>query len=191
MIKAIDVCKSYTDVVLNHFSYEFKANKRIVIQGKSGSGKTTLLRILAGLESCDSGLIEKKEQLKLSYVFQQDALFDHLTAYQNIEMGINQKQSTEKRIQSISKDVSCQDFLYQKTSTLSGGQRQRVALARALVQLPDVILMDEPLSHLDKELKKKMIESIIFNQKKYKFTLIYVTHDEWEAQKIGEEFIFL
>ncbi|MGM9948408.1 ATP-binding cassette domain-containing protein [Floccifex sp.] len=191
MIKAIDVCKSYTDVVLNHFSYEFKDNKRIVIQGKSGSGKTTLLRILAGLESMDSGSIEKKEHLKLSYVFQQDALFDHLTAYQNIAMGVNQKQGMEKQILSVSKDVSCDDFLYQKTSTLSGGQRQRVALARALVKRPEVVLMDEPLSHLDKELKKKMIESIIFNQKKYQFTLIYVTHDEWEAQEIGEEFIFI
>lgn len=195
MIKMNHISKKYGDNILfKDLTFEFKKNCRIVIQGNSGSGKTTLLKILCGLESIDQGTIDKNEKCKLSYVFQEDCLFDHLTAFQNIVFGINERISKEdlnERVRNISIDTCCDAFINQKTSTLSGGQRQRVSLARALIQLPDVILMDEPLSHLDKDLKRKMMDSILFLQEKYKFTLIYVTHDDWEAKRVGQEFIQL
>ena len=195
MIRISNITKSFGDNFLfKNLSFEFNENSRIVIQGKSGSGKTTLLKILCGLESADHGTVEKDEKCKLSYVFQQDCLFDHLTAFQNIVFGISETISKEElwnRVKRISIDTCCQEFLNQKTSTLSGGQRQRVSLASALIQFPDVVLMDEPLSHLDKELKRKMMDSILFLQEKYKFTLIYVTHDDWEAKQLGQQFIQL
>ena len=147
MIRISNITKSFGDNLLfKNLSFEFNENSRIVIQGKSGSGKTTLLKILCGLESADHGTVEKDEKCKLSYVFQQDCLFDHLTALQNIVFGISETISKEElwnRVKRISIDTCCQEFLNQKTSTLSGGQRQRVSLARALIQFPDVVLMDD------------------------------------------------
>ncbi|MDD7280549.1 ATP-binding cassette domain-containing protein [Floccifex sp.] len=194
MIKLINVSKKYGDkIIFDHLNYEFIDHKRYVVEGNSGIGKTTLLKVIAGLESIDDGCIEKN-QCRLSYVFQQDYLFDHLSAYDNILIGINEKisdEELEKRMNELCEDVCCTDFLHQRAKTLSGGQRQRIALVRALIQLPDVILMDEPLSHLDTNLKKKMMDVIIFLQEKYQFTLIYVTHDPQEAEKIGQEFLYL
>ena len=194
MIKLVNVSKQYGDtIVLKDVNLEFNDNVRYVIQGQSGIGKTTLLRLLSKIEDCSSGRIEMDEDTKISYVFQEDKLFPHLSAYKNICFGIPtnsiSKDELDQRIKTLSSILKIDSFLSQKASTLSGGQRQRVAIGRALIQNPNVLLMDEALNNLDLELKKEIIETIISLQDIYKFTLIYVTHDEWEAKQLGQEFI--
>lgn len=189
--------------ILYDFSLEIDRGERIVILGPSGCGKTTVLRLLAGFIAPDSGdiridgvsvaangaIIKGPEERNLGMVFQDLALWPHLTVRGNLEFGLKAKGiAREKRdqlIEEILRLVQLYEYLHAKPGELSGGQQQRVALARALVLHPKALLMDEPLSSLDIELNRLLRREIIRLRNAIGFTLVYVTHDRDEALEIG------
>jgi len=202
------VTKSYKQLkVLHNFSLEIEAKERIVIFGPSGCGKSTLLRLIAGFEAPDDGTIFLEEQLaakdgtiikepqerNLGMVFQDLALWPHLSVKENIAFGLKAKgvakAQREARIKSILTLVDLNGYERRKPSQLSGGQQQRVALARALVLEPKILLMDEPLSSLDSTLNVRLRQEIVILQQRLGFTLIYVTHNEEEASEIATRLI--
>lgn len=185
--------------VLNNVSLEIAQGERIVILGPSGCGKTTILRLIAGfiapdtgsisidgeLVSKDSSIIKPPEQRNLGMVFQDLALWPHLSVKGNIDFGLKakglSKVERKHRIHESLDLVGMADYADRKPSELSGGQQQRVALARALVLEPKVLLMDEPLSSLDMELNVRLRKEILRLHEKLGFTLLYVTHNRDEA----------
>ncbi|NIA21595.1 MAG: ATP-binding cassette domain-containing protein [Anaerolineaceae bacterium] len=188
---------------LGNVSLEIAEGERIVILGPSGCGKTTILRLIAGFIAPDTGsisiggelvskngrIIKPPEQRNLGMVFQDLALWPHLSVKGNIEFGLKakgvQKSEREERIRTILNLVGMADYADRKPAELSGGQQQRVALARALVLEPNVLLMDEPLSSLDLELNVRLRKEILRLQKTLGVTLLYVTHDHDEAFDIA------
>jgi ABC-type sugar transport system ATPase subunit len=171
---------------LDTTSLKIEAREKLVLFGSSGCGKTTLLKLLAGLLKPSQGKVIS--DAKASMVFQKDLLFDHLSAYENIAFGLEgyaKKKEQDEKIERMAKLCCCQDFLHQKTSTLSGGQRQRIALARALVSNPDVLLMDEPFSHLDEQLKYQMVRLVQGLYDELAFSLVYVSHDRNEVESMN------
>jgi len=198
------VSKSYNGVkVLDKFSLEIKERERIVLLGASGCGKTTILRLIAGflvpdmgsisiageLVAQDGRIFKQPEERNLGMVFQDLALWPHLSVKGNVEFGLKArglpKGEREKRIKETLDLVSLENFINKKPGELSGGQQQRVALARVLVLEPAVILMDEPLSSLDAELNVRLRKEIIQLQEKLGYSLLYVTHNEPEAMEIA------
>ncbi len=164
------------------------------ILGPSGSGKTTLLRLIGGFESLDAGTITyastridhlPPHQRHFNTVFQRYALFPHLNVYRNIAFGLEVKHidraERHGRILEALDLVQMRDYKDRSISTLSGGQQQRVALARALVNKPQVLLLDEPLSALDLKLRQQMKMELLSLQRKLKQTFIFITHDQEEA----------
>jgi ABC-type Fe3+/spermidine/putrescine transport system ATPase subunit len=194
---------------LDNVSLEIDEEERIVILGPSGCGKTTILRLLAGFIAPDRGsisiagelvsknsrIITPPEQRNLGMVFQDLALWPHLSVKGNIEFGLKAKgiAKTERveRTRNILNLVGMADYEDRKPAELSGGQQQRVALARALVLEPDVLLMDEPLSSLDLELNVRLRKEILRLQEKLGFTLLYVTHDREEAFNIASRVVIM
>jgi ABC-type Fe3+/spermidine/putrescine transport system ATPase subunit len=180
-----------------------------VILGSSGSGKTTLLRLIAGFNSPASGeiridgnivsqegkLIVPPDKREVAMVFQDLALWPHMNVYENIAFGLKirkiPKNIREEKVREMLSLVSLAGYEKRRIEELSGGQQQRIALARALILSPKVLLMDEPLSSLDKTLNKKLRKEIIRLQEKFGFALVYVTHNEEEAEEIGTRIITL
>jgi multiple sugar transport system ATP-binding protein len=171
----------------------------LVLLGASGCGKSTLLRIIAGLEVADSGTVhiggERVDQLqakdrRLSMVFQNYAVFPHLTVFENIAFGLRMQKRPEAevktRVQRVAELVHLESMLTRYSAQLSGGQRQRVALARALVVEPRVILMDEPLSNLDALLRLEMRAELKTILAQSRTTTVYVTHDQVEAMSLAD-----
>ena len=206
----MSVGKSYNGKeVLIDFSLAVEKGERIVILGPSGCGKTTVLRLLAGFIAPTSGAIsitgeivakdgrnfKEPENRGLGMVFQDLALWPHMTAKENIEFGLKAKKIPDKerqeRIRNILGLLQIEDKVNTKPSLLSGGQKQRVALARSLVLLPKILLMDEPLSSLDFELSFKLRAEILNLQKNFGFTLLYVTHDLEEAFSIATKIVLM
>jgi len=198
------VSKYYGDrLAVKDFSLEIAEKQRIVILGPSGCGKTTVLRLLAGFIVPDMGSItigegivaadgqnfREPEERNLGMVFQDLALWPHLTVKGNLEFGLKAKrvpkEEREKRICEILRLVQMEAYMNAKPAELSGGQRQRIALARALVLHPKILLMDEPLSSLDFELNLQLRKEIIRLQEEIGFTLVYVTHNLEEAFDIA------
>lgn len=165
-----NITKKYgSDLVLNGFSAEIRDGITL-ITGNSGVGKTTLMRILAGLEKPDSG--EIKEGGKVSFLFQEDRLFSHLTAKQNVELVCNDGEKAEDLLISL----SLGDALEKYPDEMSGGMKRRVAIARALSFESDVYIFDEPLKGLDTELKKDVARLMI--EKTRGKPVIIVTHEK-------------
>jgi multiple sugar transport system ATP-binding protein len=171
----------------------------IVLLGPSGCGKTTLLRCLAGLEHVDAGriLIGERDvtelppgRRRIAMVFQNYAVFPHMTLYDNIAFGLKmQKESKatiKERVDSVAELVHIEDLLERYPAQISGGQRQRVALARAIATKADVLLMDEPLSNLDALLRMEMRAELKALLRQVGTTTIYVTHDQVEALSMGD-----
>ncbi len=171
----------------------------LVLLGASGCGKSTLLRIIAGLESADTGTVhvgtERIDHLqakdrKLSMVFQNYAVFPHLTVFENIAFGLRMQKrpdaEVQQKVQRVAELVHLEALLQRYSGQLSGGQRQRVALARALAVEPRVILMDEPLSNLDALLRLEMRAELKTILAQSKTTTIYVTHDQVEAMSLAD-----
>ncbi len=202
------VSKQYGgEKVLDNVSLKIDKGQRIVILGPSGCGKTTILRLLAGFIAPDTGsisigaelvsksgeIIKPPEQRNLGMVFQDLALWPHLSVKGNIEFGLKAKgvgkSERRMRIEKILNLVDMADYAKRKPSELSGGQQQRIALARALVLEPDLLLMDEPLSSLDSDLNIRLRREIVRLQEKLKFGLLYVTHDKDEAFDIATHVI--
>jgi spermidine/putrescine transport system ATP-binding protein len=188
------------ELILDRLNLEIPAGQFFALLGPSGCGKTTLLRLLAGLESVDSGKIylgnneithQPIFQRGVNTVFQQYALFPHLTVFENVAYSLRVKKTKEDLIREKVHDVLKMVRLFGHESkypkNLSGGQQQRVALARAIVNQPDVLLLDEPLAALDLKLKEEMLIELIELQDKLKTTFVYVTHDQFEALTVADK----
>ncbi|WZL73349.1 ABC transporter ATP-binding protein [Clostridiaceae bacterium 35-E11] len=162
--------------------------------GASGCGKTTLLKIIAGLYAVDEGRVSigdcditkiSAEKRGLGMVFQEALLFPHMTIEQNVAFGLKiqkmDKQLRKKKVKEILEVVGLKGFESRYPSELSGGQQQRVAIARAIVCTPKILLMDEPFSALDPTLREEMRILVSDIHKKYRITIVFVTHDREEA----------
>ncbi|WP_457943564.1 sn-glycerol-3-phosphate import ATP-binding protein UgpC [Vreelandella alkaliphila] len=176
----------------------------VVLVGPSGCGKSTLLRMVAGLETITEGtlkigdrVVNKLEPAErdIAMVFQNYALYPHMTVYNNLAYGLKnrgfKKDDIDKRVRLAAKMLEIEDFLERKPRKLSGGQRQRVAMGRALVREPSAFLFDEPLSNLDAKLRVQMRVEIKQLQRRLKTTSLYVTHDQLEAMTLGDRLVVL
>jgi ABC-type sugar transport system ATPase subunit len=171
----------------------------MVLVGPSGSGKTTALRMLAGLEAVDSGAIEidgravndvAPRERDVAMVFQDYALYPQMTVRDNMAFGLRRRrlprEEIERRVTETCRILGLGDLVDRRPRELSGGQQQRVALGRALVREPSVLLMDEPLSNLDTQLRVQARAEIRRLQQEVGTTTIYVTHDQLEALSLGD-----
>ncbi|MGL5377067.1 MAG: ABC transporter ATP-binding protein, partial [Cetobacterium sp.] len=199
MIEIKKVSKCYSDFSLKNIDMSIKDDEFISVLGQSGSGKSTLLNLIAGLDGNYSGTIiinEKTPQKmikdgEVSMVFQEDLLLPHLNVYENIAFGLKLKKIDKKEIMERVKSSIIDMGLLGKEkkfpNELSGGERQRVSIARAIVTNPKILLMDEPFSALDFNLRDKMQKLIKKLHKKLKITTIFVTHDREEAFYLSDK----
>jgi putative spermidine/putrescine transport system ATP-binding protein len=200
-----DVClrairKTYGDVVaVDSIDLEIDRGEFFTMLGPSGSGKTTTLRIIAGFERPDSGRVELNGvdvtrrppyDRDVNTVFQDYALFPHMSVADNVEYGLRVKgvkrQERRRRAQEVLALVRLEGFGERRPVQLSGGQRQRVALARAIVNHPEVLLLDEPLGALDLKLRQEMQTELKRIQQQVGITFVYVTHDQEEALTMSD-----
>lgn len=207
ILKCEKICKSFGDLeVLCGVDLELKKGEIVTLLGDSGCGKSTLLRLIAGLESANEGIIsidgkvvqDKKtfippQRRKIAFVFQDYALFPHLTVRQNISFGLKDfsKKEQEERIEEVSKMVNISELLKRYPHELSGGQQQRVAIARALATKPEILLLDEPFSNLDTNLKIEVSLELRRLIKELGIGAILVTHNRQEALSISDQIALL
>ncbi len=191
-------------VAVNDVSFEVKDKEFIVLVGPSGCGKSTTLRMIAGLEEVSKGEIQidgrvvndvPPKDRDIAMVFQNYALYPHMTVYDNMAFGLKlrkySKQEIKQRVMEAAEILGIKEFLDRKPKALSGGQRQRVAVGRAIVRKPKVFLFDEPLSNLDAKLRVQMRTEIIKLHDRLEATMIYVTHDQVEAMTMGDRIVVL
>src|SRR5690242_10849570 len=201
-----DVRKSYTaDLqVIHGVSMDIRDGEFIVILGPSGCGKSTLLRMIAGLETITAGEIsiggrvvnqvEPKDR-NIAMVFQNYALYPHMSVYENMSYGLRIRRiapaEIQERVERAAKILELGPFLQRKPRELSGGQRQRVAMGRAIVREPAAFLFDEPLSNLDAKLRVQMRLEIQKLHRRLKTTSIFVTHDQVEAMTLADRMVVM
>ena len=186
-------------VAVKDLNLEIKDREFMVLVGPSGCGKSTTLRMIAGLEEVTKGKIYIGDRLcndvppkdrNIAMVFQNYALYPHMTAYQNMSFGLRlrkyPKEEAAKRVREAANILGIGKLLTRKPKELSGGERQRVAVGRAIVRKPDVFLFDEPLSNLDAKMRVQMRAELSRLHKRLQTTIIYVTHDQMEAMTMGE-----
>ena len=202
-IELREVSKSFGDVdVVKGVSIAIEDGQFTVLVGPSGCGKTTLLRLIAGLESIDSGdlLLDGKrlndtapDKRGIAMVFQSYALYPHMTVAQNIGFSLNLKNVPKRKVRSEVQEVAeilqLSDLLDRRPVALSGGQRQRVAIGRAIIKKPSVILFDEPLSNLDASLRVQMRGELQRLHQTLSATVVYVTHDQVEAMTMADKIV--
>ncbi|KJS10243.1 MAG: ABC transporter [Peptococcaceae bacterium BRH_c8a] len=191
---------------VDNFSLDINEGEIISILGPSGCGKSTVLRLIAGLERPNGGLIGINNQVVfdaktciapenrgVGMVFQDYALFQHMTVEKNIKYGLKKynKQKKNQRVAEVLALVSLQDFAKRYPHELSGGQQQRVALARAIAPQPAVLLLDEPFSNLDADLQIKIRDVLRKILKKAFITTIFVTHDQQDAKVLADRIVYL
>ncbi|MDU2063310.1 MAG: ABC transporter ATP-binding protein [Sporomusaceae bacterium] len=195
-----NVCKSYEKAtVIDHLNLTIRPGERLILLGASGCGKSTTLRLIAGLEEITSGNLYMNGQKvndvdsgarNVSMVFQNYALFPHMTVAENIIYGLKVQKlpqaEMKERLQTALQMLELTGLENRKPKDLSGGQRQRVALARAVVKRSDVLLLDEPLSNLDAQLRGHARKELVKIHQAYGQTFVYVTHDQVEAMTVGE-----
>ena len=195
-----DLTKIYNNkIVLDNISFEVMDGEFLSILGPSGCGKTTLLKILIGIESATSGKILKKDEditkidpskRGMGIVFQNYALFPNMTVLDNVMYALNlklkNKKAAEKEALKMIKVVNMTEHIKKYPHELSGGQQQRVAIARTLALNPDIILFDEPMSALDADNRLCLRKELKEIQKKFKTTMIYITHDQEEAFSLSD-----
>ena len=200
IVSLIDVEKSFgNNKVVKKMNTEIKEREFLTLLGPSGSGKTTTLRMIAGFEEATSGIIkvqgervEDKEPFErdVNTVFQNYALFPHMSVFDNIAYGLKIKKRPKEeislRVNAMLDLVQLRGYEGRKPDALSGGQKQRVAIARALINDPKVLLLDEPLGALDLKLRKQMQVELKRLQKKLGITFVYVTHDQEEALTMSD-----
>jgi multiple sugar transport system ATP-binding protein len=200
-IQFAQVSKVYPDgtEAVSAVDMEIEDGALMVLVGPSGCGKTTLLRMIAGLEEITEGEIRIGDRVindvepknrDLAMVFQNYALYPHMTCYDNMAFGLKlrrmPKREIDRRVRETAHTLGLTDQLKKKPRSLSGGQRQRVAMGRAIVREPQAFLMDEPLSNLDAKLRVQMRTEISRIQSELGTTMIYVTHDQTEAMTMGD-----
>jgi len=190
--------------ILEDVSFEVNRGEFLSILGPSGCGKTTILRMLIGIEKPTSGKIIKDDiditntapkDRNIGIVFQNYSLFPNMDVYHNISYALQAKHldkgEIDRKVKDIIGIVGLEEHIYKKPKQLSGGQQQRVAIARTLVLNPDTILFDEPMSALDAEIKVILRQQLKDIQKKFKITMIYVTHDQEEAFALSDRIMVL
>ena len=200
MVKLENICKSFgSKTVIQDFSLEIKEGERFVLLGGSGCGKTTLLRLIAGLEEPGAGKIIiggedvsklASEKRPVGFIFQRHALFPHMTVYDNIAVGPRVRGMDEneirKKIEDLLEVTHLKDLRDSYPGQISGGESQRVAIARAVINRPKVLLLDEPLSSLDVNLRRSLREELVEMQKAFGITFLFVTHDREEAMSLAD-----
>ena len=201
-----NVCKVYPNgfEAVKDFNLEISDQEFIIFVGPSGCGKSTTLRMIAGLEDISSGELRIGERLvndvepkdrDIAMVFQNYALYPHMTVYENMAFGLKlrkvPKDEIDKMVKEAAKILDLTPLLDRKPKALSGGQRQRVAMGRAIVRNPKVFLMDEPLSNLDAKLRVQMRIEIAKLHQRLGTTIIYVTHDQTEAMTLGTRIVVM
>jgi multiple sugar transport system ATP-binding protein len=205
-VQLANIWKKYTgDVVaVQDFNLDILDKEFVVFVGPSGCGKTTTLRMIAGLEDISSGELRIGERVvndvapkdrDIAMVFQNYALYPHMSVYQNMAFGLKlrkvPKSEIDRRVREAGDILDISHLLERKPKALSGGQRQRVALGRAIVREPQVFLMDEPLSNLDAKLRVQMRAEIRKLHQRLQTTFIYVTHDQTEAMTMGDRIVVM
>jgi multiple sugar transport system ATP-binding protein len=196
-----EVSKIYPDgtEAVSSLTLDIRDGEFMVFVGPSGCGKTTALRMVAGLEDISGGVIRIGDRVvndvpskdrDVAMVFQNYALYPHMTVYDNMAFGLKlqkrPKDEIDRAVKEAARILGLEDFLSRKPRALSGGQRQRVAMGRAIVRNPQAFLMDEPLSNLDAKLRVQMRSEIAKLQRDLDVTTIYVTHDQTEAMTMGD-----
>lgn len=191
-------------VAVKDFNLEIEDKEFVVLVGPSGCGKSTTLRMVAGLEEISQGElyidgtlvndIPPKDR-DIAMVFQNYALYPHMTVYDNMAFGLKMrkmpKDEIDKKVRRAAKSLGIEELLERRPGELSGGQSQRVALGRAIVRNPQVFLMDEPLSNLDAKLRVQTRAEIIKLHRELQTTIIYVTHDQTEAMTMGDRIVVM
>jgi len=205
-IKLDSITKVYPGDVLavSDFNLEIEDKEFIILVGPSGCGKSTTLRMIAGLEDITKGELYIGDRLvndippkdrDIAMVFQNYALYPHMTVYKNMAFGLKlrktSKEEIDEKVKAAAKILDIEYLLNRRPKELSGGQRQRVALGRAMVRDPAVFLLDEPLSNLDAKLRTSMRTEIIKLHKKLGTTFVYVTHDQTEAMTMGDRIVVM
>lgn len=189
---------------VSDFTMDIKDQEFIVFVGPSGCGKSTTLRMIAGLEEISAGElyiddhivndVEPKDR-DIAMVFQNYALYPHMTVYENIAFSLKLRhvpnEEIHKKVLWAAQILGLTEYLDRKPKAMSGGQRQRVALGRAIIRNPKVMLLDEPLSNLDAKLRAQMRSEIANLHQKLKTTIIYVTHDQVEAMTLGTRVVVM
>ncbi len=191
-------------VAVQEFNLEIADKEFIVLVGPSGCGKSTTLRMVAGLEEITEGELWIGDKLvndvapkdrDIAMVFQNYALYPHMTVYDNMAFSLKLKKTPkdeiDRKVREAAEILDITQYLDRKPKALSGGQRQRVAIGRAIVRDPAVFLMDEPLSNLDAKLRNQMRAEIIKLRQKINTTFIYVTHDQTEAMTLGDRIVIM
>ncbi len=191
-------------VAVDDFNLDIKDKEFIVLVGPSGCGKSTTLRMVAGLEEITRGELYIDDKLvndvapkdrDIAMVFQNYALYPHMTVRQNLEFPLKLRKvpqaEIDQRVSEAAEILGITQYLERKPKALSGGQRQRVAIGRAIVREPKVLLMDEPLSNLDAKLRNQMRAEIIKLRQRINTTFIYVTHDQTEAMTLGDRIVIM
>ena len=191
-------------VAVQEFNLDVQDKEFIVLVGPSGCGKSTTLRMIAGLEEISEGELYIGDRLvndvapkdrDIAMVFQNYALYPHMTVYENMAFALKlrhtPKAEIQRKVKQAAEILDITQYLGRKPRALSGGQRQRVAIGRAIVRDPKVMLMDEPLSNLDAKLRNQMRAEIIKLRERIDTTFIYVTHDQTEAMTLGDRIVIM
>ncbi|MCS7143438.1 MAG: tungstate ABC transporter ATP-binding protein WtpC [Archaeoglobaceae archaeon] len=199
MLKVENLSKSWKDFRLEELSFEVRKGEYFILLGPSGSGKTLLLETIAGIFKPEKGriLLEDKEitllppeKREIAYIPQNYGLFPHLSVYENIAYGLklrkHTKEEIKKGIEKIAETLEIEHLLEKNVKKLSGGEQQRVAIARALVVKPKLLLLDEPFSSVDLNLRAKLMKEMKKWRKELEFTAIHVTHSFEEALVLGD-----
>lgn len=205
-VRLVNVNKQYDRnvIAVNNVNIDILDKEFVVLVGPSGCGKSTTLRMIAGLEEVTAGdiYIEDRQvndvppkDRDIAMVFQNYALYPHMTVFQNMAFGLKlrkyPKKEIESRVNEAAEILEIQNLLNRKPKALSGGQRQRVAVGRAIVRKPKVFLFDEPLSNLDAKLRVQMRTEISKLHSRLETTMIYVTHDQMEAMTMGDRIVVM
>ena len=190
--------------VVPDLNLEIQHKEFVILVGPSGCGKSTTLRMIAGLEDISDGELLIGDRVvndvapkdrDIAMVFQNYALYPHMTVYDNIAYGLKlrkfPKRVIDEKVREAAEILDIAELLKRKPKALSGGQRQRVAIGRAIVREPQVFLMDEPLSNLDAKLRNQMRSEILKLRQKVNTTFIYVTHDQTEAMTLGDRIVIM
>ena len=205
-VKLTNVKKIYDHnvVAVHDFNLQIHDKEFVVFVGPSGCGKSTTLRMIAGLEDISEGTLEidgevvndlQPKDRDIAMVFQNYALYPHMTVFDNIAFSLRLKKTPEdqvyEKVTKAAEILGITEYLMRKPRALSGGQRQRVAIGRAIVRDPKVFLMDEPLSNLDAKLRNQMRAEIILLRQQMNTTFVYVTHDQTEAMTLGDRIVIM
>lgn len=197
-LEVTGIRKSYQGIpTLHHVDFSLECGEILCILGPSGCGKTTLLRMIAGIEMPDAGSVRIEGQdmagvpphlRHVGMVFQDFALFPHLNVRENVAFGLKgvPREASRDRVGQMLKRMGIEALAERRTDELSGGQKQRVALARSLVPQPKLLLLDEPLGSLDRQLRERLIYDTADILRKVGMTAVYVTHDHAEAFAVAD-----